>query len=61
MPKVFLSYARDGLPQINQFEVQLKDHADIAIWRDQDKIYGEQKWPKILGEVIAKQEIQVQS
>jgi hypothetical protein len=31
MPKVFLSYARGDLPQINQLEAQLKDHDDIVI------------------------------
>lgn len=57
MPKVFSSYAQDDLPQINQLETQLKNHADIVIWHDQGKIYGKQKWPKILSEAIAKQEI----
>jgi hypothetical protein len=53
MPTVFLSYSRTDLPLIEQLEAQLKSHSEIAIWRDQEKIYGEQKWPKVLGEAIA--------
>ncbi len=52
MPTVFLSYNRADLPLIKQLEGQLKSHPDIAIWRDQDKIYGGQKWSKVLGEAI---------
>lgn len=57
MPTVFLSYSRADLPLIEQLEAQLKSHLDISIWRDQEKIYGGQKWPKILGEAIADQEV----
>ncbi|MEO8341822.1 MAG: toll/interleukin-1 receptor domain-containing protein, partial [Nitrospirota bacterium] len=57
MPNVFLSYSRDDLPLIEQLEAQLKTHPEIFIWRDQDKIYGGQKWPKVLGEAIADQDV----
>jgi tetratricopeptide (TPR) repeat protein len=57
MPTVFLSYSRADLPLIEQLEAQLKSHPDIPIWRDQEKIYGGQKWPKVLGEAIADQDV----
>jgi len=57
MPSVFLSYSRDDLPRIEQLEVQLKADPEISIWRDQEKIYGGQKWPKVLGEAIADQDV----
>lgn len=56
MPSIFLSYSREDLPLIEKLEVQLRKHAGISIWRDQEKLYGGQKWPKILGEVIAGQD-----
>lgn len=43
MPSLFLSYTREDLPLIQQFEAQLKAHPDLSIWRDQEKIYGGQK------------------
>jgi hypothetical protein len=57
MPTVFLSYSREDLPLIKQLEAQLKSHSEISIWRDQEKIYGGQKWPKVLGEAIADQDV----
>lgn len=57
MPSVFLSYSREDLPLIEKLEAQLKNHSDLAIWRDQEKIYGGQKWPKVLGEAIADQDV----
>lgn len=57
MPTAFLSYSRDDLPLIEQLEAQLKTHSGISFWRDQDKIYGGQKWPKVLGEAIADQDV----
>lgn len=50
MPTVFLSYSRADLPLIEQLEGQLTTHPDISVWRDQEKIYGGQKWPKVLSE-----------
>jgi hypothetical protein len=57
MPSVFFSYSRNDLALIEQLQAQLKNHPEIAIWRDQDKIYGGQKWPKVLGEAIADQDV----
>ncbi|MEQ1845626.1 MAG: toll/interleukin-1 receptor domain-containing protein [Nitrospira sp.] len=57
MPTVFLSYSRADLPLIEQLKAQLKSHSEIVIWRDQEKIYGGQKWPKVLGEAIARQDV----
>lgn len=57
MPTVFLSYSRADLALIEQLEAQLKSHPEISIWRDQEKIYGGQKWPKVLGEAIADQDV----
>ena len=57
MPTIFLSYSRADLPLIEQLEAQLKSHQDISIWRDQEQIYGGQKWPKVLGEAIAAQDV----
>ena len=48
MPTVFLSYSRADLPLIERLEAQLKHHPEISIWRDQEKIYGREKWPKVL-------------
>ncbi len=56
MSSVFLSYSREDLPLIEKLETQLLKHAGISIWRDQEKLYGGQKWPKILGEVIGDQD-----
>lgn len=57
MPSVFLSYAREDLLLIEQLETQLKSYPDIFIWRDQEKIYGGRKWPKVLGVAIADQDV----
>jgi hypothetical protein len=57
MPSVFLSYSRDDLPLIDQLEAQLKQTRTISIWRDQENIRGGQKWPKVLGEAIADQDV----
>lgn len=57
MPTVFLSYSREDLPLIEQLEARLETHPQISIWRDQEKIYGGQKWPKVLGEAIADRDV----
>lgn len=57
MPSVFLSYSREDLPLIEPLEAQLKKHSEISIWRDQEKIYGGQKWPKVLGEAISDRDV----
>ena len=55
MPSVFFSYSRSDLATVQQLEQSLVA-AGIVVWRDQDKIYGGQKWPKALGEAIAAQD-----
>lgn len=58
MPSVFVSYSRADLPLIEQLEASLKASSpDISIWRDQEKIRGGAKWPKVLGEAIADQDV----
>lgn len=58
MPSVFLSYSRADLPLIEQLAARLRASSpEISIWRDQEKIYGGQQWPKVLGEAIADQEV----
>ena len=52
MPRVFISYSRDDLSTAQQLEGALQAH-DIAVWRDQESIYGGQQWPKIIGDTIA--------
>ncbi|MCS6305783.1 MAG: TIR domain-containing protein [Nitrospira sp.] len=57
MPSVFLSYSHEDLLLIEELAAQLQASSDISIWRDQEKIYGGQKWPKVLGEAIADQDV----
>lgn len=58
MLSVFLSYSRADLPLIEQLAARLRASSpEISIWRDQEKIYGGQQWPKVLGEAIADQEV----
>ena len=57
MPSIFLSYSLTDLSLIEQLERHLKSSPEISIWRDQAKLYGGQKWPKILGEAIAQQDV----
>jgi TIR domain len=58
MPSVFLSYSREDLALIEQLEARLKASSpNISIWRDQEKIYAGEKWPKRLGEAIADQDV----
>jgi hypothetical protein len=47
----------NDLALIKEREAQLKAQLKISIWRDQGKIYGGQKWPIVLGEAIADQDI----
>ena len=52
MPRVFISYTRHDLNPVKKIERSLQAH-DIAVWRDQESIYGGQQWPKAIGEAIA--------
>ena len=51
MPSAFLSYARTDLDEVLPLLEELSNNG-IAIWRDQEKIHGGEKWPKVLGEAI---------
>ena len=55
MSNVFLSYARVDLAPVLAIEQGLRA-AGVSVWRDQDKLYGGQMWPKALGEAIAAQD-----
>jgi hypothetical protein len=55
VPTVFLSYARDDIAIANQLASRLSNHK-VSVWRDQEKIYAGQRWPKTLGEAISVQD-----
>jgi hypothetical protein len=61
MPSVFLSYARADLEVVESLVQALAgqrtDGQEISIWHDQEKLYGGQKWPKELGQAIAKNDL----
>lgn len=57
LPSVFFSYSRNDLALIKELEAQLKAQPKVSIWRDQKKIYGGQKWPRVLGEAIVDQDV----
>jgi len=46
-----MSYSRADVALAQQLEQGLLENG-ISVWRDQEKIYGGQKWPKALGEAI---------
>ena len=48
----FLSYSREDLELADRVSRQLAD-AGVTVWRDQEQLYGGQRWPKALGEAIA--------
>jgi hypothetical protein len=52
MPSVFLSYARADAPTVQTLAQALQAQG-IAVWRDQDSLYGGERWPKAIGEAIA--------
>ena len=54
MTQVFISYARTDLDSVLEIESGLKA-AGVLTWRDQEKLYGGQRWPKALGDAIAEQ------
>lgn len=57
MPRVFVSYARQDLPLVEQLATHLASTPGLSSWCDQEKIYGGQHWPKVLGEAIADQDV----
>ena len=56
MPNVFISYAREDLAVVRQLEQALKT-SGIAVWRDQESLYGGQQWPKAIGEAISAHDV----
>src|SRR5215813_3539962 len=56
MVQVFLSYARRDLPNLQPLLQDLVAHS-ITVWRDQDSLYGGQRWPKAIGEAIAAHDV----
>src|SRR5215831_1037047 len=56
MPSVFLSYSRDDLQAIQRLERGLTANG-VVVWRDQEQIYGGDKWPKRLGEAIVDHDV----
>jgi TIR domain/Carboxypeptidase regulatory-like domain len=52
MPALFLSYAREDLEQASRITGQLAAEG-VTVWRDQERLYAGQAWPKALGEAIA--------
>jgi hypothetical protein len=46
MRQVFISYARADLSPVQQLEGALQAQG-IAVWRDQESIYGGQQWPPV--------------
>jgi hypothetical protein len=55
MPSVFLSYSRADVHTIERLGQSLSA-SGVFVWRDQEKLYGGQNWPKVLGEAIADRE-----
>ena len=52
MARVFISYSHADLGPVRQLEQGLLERG-VSVWRDQEKIYTGDKWPKALGEAIA--------
>jgi hypothetical protein len=50
MQKVFVSYSRNDLNAVLALEQRIGER--VSLWRDQKKIYGGDRWPKVLGEAI---------
>jgi tetratricopeptide (TPR) repeat protein len=50
MAKVFISYSRSDLGTVLALEQRIGQR--VSLWRDQEKIYGGDRWPKVLGEAI---------
>jgi hypothetical protein len=52
VPSIVLSYARADTARVNALEQILREQG-CDIWRDQERLYGGQQWPKAIGEAIA--------
>ncbi len=55
MSTLFLSYARADLDQVVPLARDLEARG-LRVWRDQERLYSGQRWPKAIGEAIAGQE-----
>jgi hypothetical protein len=55
MQKIFLSYSSLDRQAVDQLAHELSQQG-VSFWRDQDKLYAGQRWPKELGEAIASQD-----
>lgn len=56
MDGVFLSYTRNDLKDAQTLQ-HLLEQDGIEVWRDQKSIYAGEKWPKAIGEGIARQRL----
>jgi hypothetical protein len=52
MATVFLSYAHEDSAVVDVIAASLRA-AGIEVWRDRERLYAGQRWPKALGEAIA--------
>ena len=52
MATVFLSYAHEDGTAVDGLAASLRA-TGIEVWRDRDRLYAGQRWPKALGEAIA--------
>ena len=50
-----MSYSRADVGLVEQLEQALLENG-VSVWRDQEKFYAGQKWPRALGEAIAANE-----
>jgi tetratricopeptide (TPR) repeat protein len=49
IPSIFVSYSRQDMNAVQAHEQALTANG-IAVWRDQDSIYGGEQWPKAIAE-----------
>ena len=56
LPDVFISCAREDLAVVQPLE-QVLTASGIAVWRDQESLYGGQQWPKAIGEAISAHDV----
>ena len=53
---VFISYNQTDRKEAERVETVLESNG-ISTWRDQNSIYAGEKWPKLLGESIAANDV----
>ena len=54
LSSIFLSYSRSDLEIAHQIRTLFQER-DVQVWFDQESIYTGEKWPKAVGEGIARQ------